>query len=100
MRSICGPSFSQNVSGLILVAMGLTAALVVALGLVEWWTRRKVTHSTMGAVTGLLVTARWLELRLTPPLHKVAGAAASVAMLIIAFILVLYREANVVLSAD
>jgi hypothetical protein len=57
-------------------------------------------RGAMGAFTGLLVAARWLELRLTPPWRKVAGAAASVAMLIIAFILVFYREANVVLSAD
>jgi hypothetical protein len=52
------------------------------------------------AFTGFVVAARWLELRLTPPWRKVAGAAASVAMLIIAFILVFYREANITLSAD
>ncbi len=60
----------------------------------------QVTHSTMGAFTGLLVAARWLELRLAPPGRRVAGAAASVAMLIIAFILVFYQEANVALGAD
>jgi copper resistance protein D len=98
----------------------MAAALVVVLGLVEWWACRRgrllshlhaafqlkssflvqVTPSTMDAFTGLLVAARWLELGLTPPWRKVAGAGASVAMLIIAFILAFYREANVVLSAD
>jgi putative copper resistance protein D len=117
----------------------IAAALVVALGVVEWWARRggrergllvyvfpalgaagavlllahshaafqlkssflvQVTHSTMGALAGLMVAARWLELRLTPSGRRVAGAAASVAMLMIAFILVFYREANVVVPAD
>jgi copper resistance protein D len=98
----------------------MAAALVVVLGLVEWWVCRRgrllshlhaafqlkssflvqVTPSTMDAFTGLLVAARWLELGLTPPWRKVAGAGASVAMLIIAFILAFYREANVVLSVD
>jgi len=60
----------------------------------------QVTHSTMGAFAGLMVAARWLELRLAPPWRRVAGAAASIAMLIIAFILVFYQEANVVIAAD
>jgi putative copper resistance protein D len=57
----------------------------------------QVTHSSMGAFAGLMVAARWLELRLRPPARQVAGAAASVAMLAIALILLFYREANVVL---
>jgi putative copper resistance protein D len=57
----------------------------------------QVTHSTMGAFAGLMVVARWLELRMAAPARRLAGAAASAAMLAIALILVFYREANVVL---
>lgn len=60
----------------------------------------QVTHSTMGAFAALMVTARWLELRLLPPTRRLAGAAASAAMLAIALILLFYREANVVLPPD
>ena len=60
----------------------------------------QVTHSTMGAFAGLMVAARWLELRMVPPARRIAGAAASAAMLIIALILVFYREANVVLPPN
>jgi len=60
----------------------------------------QVTHTTMGALAALLVAARWLELRLTPPATRVAGAAASAAMLLIALILVFYREANIVIPPD
>ena len=60
----------------------------------------QIARSAMGAFAGLMVAAPGSSCRLTPPGRRVAGAAASVAMLIIAFILVFYREANVVLSAD
>lgn len=60
----------------------------------------QVTHSSMGAFAGLMVVARWLELRMVPPSRRLAGAAASAAMLIIALILVFYREANIVLPSD
>ena len=54
----------------------------------------QVTHTTMGALAVLLVAGRWLELRLAPPPAGWAGAAATVAMLMIALVLVFYREAN------
>jgi putative copper resistance protein D len=57
----------------------------------------QVTHTTMGALGALMVTARWLELRLAPPGARVAGGAAAFAMLLIALILLFYREANVVI---
>jgi hypothetical protein len=60
----------------------------------------QVTHTTIGAFAGLMVAARWLELGLTPPWRRVAGAAVSASMLAIALILVFYREANVVLPPD
>jgi putative copper resistance protein D len=60
----------------------------------------QVTHSTMGAFAGLMVVARWLELRMAPPSRRAAGAAASAAMLVIALILLFYREANIVLPPD
>jgi copper resistance protein D len=60
----------------------------------------QVTHSTMGAFAGLMVVGRWLELRMTAPSRRLAGAAASAALLAIALILVFYREANIVLPPD
>jgi putative copper resistance protein D len=60
----------------------------------------QVTHTAMGALAVLLVAARWLELRLAPPAARIAGAAASAAMLAIALILVFYREANVAIPPN
>ena len=60
----------------------------------------QVTHTTMGGLAALLAAARWLELRLPPPAARRAGVAASVAMLMIALVLVFYREANVVIPPD
>ncbi len=60
----------------------------------------QVTHTTMGALAALLVAARWLELRLSPPAARLAGAAASAAMLMIALILLFYREANIVIPPN
>jgi putative copper resistance protein D len=114
----------------------LAAALVLALGAVEWRARGigrpsvwlpyvvpaltaggailllthshtafqakssflvQVTHTTMGALGALMVTARWLELRLPPSGARVAGGAAAFAMLLVALVLLFYREANVVI---
>src|SRR5262249_52089939 len=60
----------------------------------------QVTHTAMGALAVLLVAARWLELRLAPPAARLAGAAASAAMLAIALILVFYREANLAIPPN
>jgi putative copper resistance protein D len=60
----------------------------------------QVTHTTMGALAALLVVGRWLELRLAPPAARLAGTAATVAMLMIALVLVFYREANVLIPPD
>jgi len=79
------------VGGILLLAHSHTAFELKSSFLVQ------VTHSTMGAFAGLMVAARWLELRLHPPAREVAGAAASAAMLAIALILLFYREANVVI---
>jgi hypothetical protein len=49
----------------------------------------------MGALAVLLACGRWLELRSGPTAGRVAGAGASVAMLLIALVLIFYREANV-----
>ncbi len=56
----------------------------------------QVTHTTMGALAVLLACGRLLELRLASPVGRAAGVASSVAMLLIALVLVFYREANVV----
>ena len=60
----------------------------------------QVTHTTMGALAVLMACARLLELRLTPPAARVAGLVSILAMLLIALVLVFYREANVVVPAD
>jgi len=54
----------------------------------------------MGAFAAVVVTARWLELRLPGRTRALAGAAASAAMLAIALILLFYREANIVLPPE
>jgi putative copper resistance protein D len=56
----------------------------------------QVTHTTMGTLAVLLGCLRLLELRLPSPAGRAAGLASSVAMLLIALVLVFYREANVV----
>jgi len=82
------------VGGVLLLAHSHTAFELRSSFLVQ------VTHSTMGAFAALVVAGRWLELRLAPPSGRLAGAAASAAMLAIALILLFYREANVVLPPD
>jgi len=52
----------------------------------------QVTHSTIGALAAVIAVGRWLELRLAPPGARVAGAVAVLAMLMIALVLVFYRE--------
>ncbi|MGH7893799.1 MAG: copper resistance D family protein [Candidatus Binatia bacterium] len=60
----------------------------------------QITHTAMGALAVLLACTRWLELRLAPPASRVAGAASTTAMLLIALVLVFYREANVILPPE
>ena len=60
----------------------------------------QVTHSTMGALAVLLACGRLLELRLAQPLARVAGVGSTVAMLLIALVLIFYREANVVIPRE
>lgn len=60
----------------------------------------QVTHTTMGALAVVTACARLLELRLTPPAARIAGLVSTLAMLLIALVLVFYREANVVVPAD
>lgn len=57
----------------------------------------QVTHTSIGALAGLMAAARWLELRLDPATGRVAGVVAAGAMVAIALVLVFYREANVVI---
>lgn len=60
----------------------------------------QVTHTTMGALAAVMAAARWIELRLGSPEGRLAGAVASVALLLIALVLVFYREANVVVPPN
>ena len=55
----------------------------------------QVTHTTMGALMVLVACGRLLELRLVSAVGRAAGIASSTAMLLIALVLVFYREANV-----
>jgi putative copper resistance protein D len=60
----------------------------------------QVTHTVMGALAVLMACGRWLELRVGPPLGRAGGAASAVAMLLLALVLVFYREANVVVPLE
>jgi len=82
------------VGGVLLLAHSHTAFELKPSYLVQ------VTHSTMGAFAAVVVTARWLELRLPGRTRALAGATASAAMLAIALILLFYREANIVLPPE
>jgi putative copper resistance protein D len=55
----------------------------------------QVTHTAMGALAVVMACARLLELRLPAPASRVAGAASTAAMVMLALVLVFYREANV-----
>jgi putative copper resistance protein D len=55
----------------------------------------QVTHTAMGLLAVLAACGRLLELRLPPPAGRAAGTASCVAMLLVALVLVFYREANV-----
>jgi len=59
----------------------------------------QVTHTTMGALMVLVACGRLLELRLASAVGRAAGIASSTAMLLIALVLVFYREANVEIPA-
>ncbi len=59
----------------------------------------QVTHTVMGTLAVLLAAGRWLELRLRSSAGRLAGTSADVAMLLIACVLIFYREANVVVPA-
>jgi putative copper resistance protein D len=59
----------------------------------------QVTHTTMGALAVLVACGRLLELRLASAVGRAAGVASSTAMLLIALVLVFYREANVEIPA-
>jgi putative copper resistance protein D len=78
------------VGGVLLVAHSHTAFEPKSSYLVQ------VTHTAMGALAVIMACGRWLELRLGPPLGRAGGAASTVAMLLIALVLIFYREANVV----
>lgn len=58
----------------------------------------QVTHVAMGVLAVLLAAGRWLELRLPGPAGRLAGTASGVAMLLVALVLLFYREANVVVG--
>jgi copper resistance protein D len=60
----------------------------------------QVTHVVMGTLAVLMAAGRWLELRMGPPLGRVGGAASTVAMLLLALVLVFYREANIVVPIE
>ncbi|MBU6283962.1 hypothetical protein KGQ64_17090, partial [bacterium] len=60
----------------------------------------QVTHVAMGALAILLAAARLLELRSSGALRSAAGAVSGLSMLLIAFVLIFYREANLEIPDD
>jgi putative copper resistance protein D len=60
----------------------------------------QITHVSMGTLAVLMACGRWLELRVGPPIGRAGGAASTIAMLLLALVLVFYREANVVLPGE
>jgi putative copper resistance protein D len=60
----------------------------------------QVTHTAMGALAVLMACGRWLELRVGPPHGRAGAAASAVAMLLLALVLVFYREANVIVPLE
>ena len=60
----------------------------------------QVTHVAMGALALVLAAARLLELRTTGSLRRAAGTVSGVSMLLIALVLIFYREANLVIPDD
>jgi putative copper resistance protein D len=52
----------------------------------------QITHSVVGLLAVTMACGRWLELRLTPPVGRLAGLASVSALLIIGLILLFYRE--------
>jgi putative copper resistance protein D len=56
----------------------------------------QVTHTVMGALAVLVAVGRWLELRTASRLGRAGGAASAMALLLLALVLLFYREANVV----
>jgi len=52
----------------------------------------QVSHTLMGVLAALLAAGRWLELRMPDRLGHAAGTAADFAMLLLALVLVFYRE--------
>ena len=52
----------------------------------------QIGHTTMGLLAIVMACGRWLELRLEPPVGRVAGLVSIAAMLLISLILMFYRE--------
>jgi putative copper resistance protein D len=55
----------------------------------------QITHNVIGLLAVILACGRWLELRLTPPAGRLAGAVSLSALLLIGLILLFYRETPV-----
>ncbi|MFM8411415.1 MAG: hypothetical protein ACKOCT_14195, partial [Alphaproteobacteria bacterium] len=60
----------------------------------------QVTHVAMGVLAILLGASRLLELRSSGALRRAAGTVSGVSMLLIALVLLFYREANLVIPDD
>jgi len=52
----------------------------------------QVSHTAMGVLALIMACGRWLELRLAPPVGRVASLSAHLALLGIGLLLVFYRE--------
>ena len=52
----------------------------------------QITHNVIGLLAVIMACGRWLELRLTPPAGRLAGAVSLSALLLIGLVLLFYRE--------
>jgi putative copper resistance protein D len=52
----------------------------------------QITHNVIGLLAVIVACGRWLELRLTPPGGRLAGAISVAAILFIGLVLLFYRE--------
>jgi putative copper resistance protein D len=72
--------------GMLLLTHTHTEATLKGVSLIQ------LSHTALGLLAILSACGRWLELRLAPPAGRLAGLAATVALVLIGVVLVFYRE--------
>jgi len=101
--AVAGDARAKTTLGVATVSAGMSAAVIArgsgghahAAFEIKSAYLVQVTHTAMGALAVVMACARLLELRLPAPASRVAGAASTAAMVMLALVLIFYREANV-----